>query len=125
MEIARMTRILPAQRERGVSGGEKKRHEISQLELLKPKPSRFSRDDSGLDIEHCASCRRRESGPIQRQIRAFLMSTHYTRIALREAGLRARVVAGHIVEGGGPAGERLESEGYERFVAEAGDVAAI
>ena len=48
-------RIDPAFAERnvneGFSGGEKKRHEILQLELLKPKIAILDETDSGLDVD--------------------------------------------------------------------------
>jgi len=39
----------------GFSGGEKKRHEILQLELLKPKIALLDETDSGLDVTRCGS----------------------------------------------------------------------
>ena len=76
----------------GFSGGEKKRHEIVQLELLKPRIAILDETDSGLDID----------------------------------ALRVHVfVGGRIVEEGGPElAEKLEAEGYERYLAGAGPAQA-
>ena len=64
----------------GFSGGEKKRHEIVQLELLKPKIAILDETDSGLDIDalrvvSAGVNRVREDGDT-----GILLITHYTRI---------------------------------------------
>jgi Fe-S cluster assembly ATP-binding protein len=105
----------------GFSGGEKKRHEILQLELLKPKMAILDETDSGLDIDALRVVsegvnRVREFGTT-----GFLLITHYTRILRYVKPDFVHVfVAGRIVEEGGPElAERLEAEGYERFLAAA------
>jgi Fe-S cluster assembly ATP-binding protein len=111
----------------GFSGGEKKRHEIVQLELLKPKVAILDETDSGLDIDALRVVsegvnRVREQGDT-----GVLLITHYTRILRYVRPDFVHVfVAGRIVEEGGPElAENLEAEGYERFVAAAaGSVAA-
>ena len=102
----------------GFSGGEKKRHEIMQLELLKPKVAILDETDSGLDIDALRVVsegvnRVRESGET-----GLLLITHYTRILRYIKPDFVHVfVAGRIVEEGGPElAERLEAEGYERFL---------
>src|SRR5919107_1943683 len=109
----------------GFSGGEKKRHEIMQLELLKPKIAILDETDSGLDIDAL----RVVSEGVNR-VRAtgeagLLLITHYTRILRYIKPDFVHVfVGGRIVEEGGPElAEVLESEGYERFLP-AGAVAA-
>ena len=106
----------------GFSGGEKKRHEIVQLELLKPAMAILDETDSGLDIDGL----RLVSEGINR-VRAtgqtgLLLITHYTRILRYVKPDFVHVfVAGRIVEEGGPElAERLEEEGYERYLAGAG-----
>jgi Fe-S cluster assembly ATP-binding protein len=101
----------------GFSGGEKKRHEILQLELLKPKMAVLDETDSGLDIDAL----RVVSEGVNR-VRAtgeagVLLITHYTRILRYVQPDFVHVfVGGKIVEEGGPElAERLESEGYVRF----------
>ena len=101
----------------GFSGGEKKRHEIVQLELLKPKIAVLDETDSGLDIDALRVVaegvnRVRESGDT-----GILLITHYTRILRYVTPDFVHVfVGGRIVEEGGPElAERLEAEGYERY----------
>ncbi|RSM72115.1 Fe-S cluster assembly ATPase SufC [Actinoplanes sp. ATCC 53533] len=103
----------------GFSGGEKKRHEIMQLELLKPKIAILDETDSGLDIDALRVVsegvnRVRESGEA-----GLLLITHYTRILRYIKPDFVHVfVAGKIVQEGGPElAEQLEAEGYERYVA--------
>ena len=103
----------------GFSGGEKKRHEIMQLELLKPKVAILDETDSGLDIDALRIVsegvnRVRETGET-----GLLLITHYTRILRYIKPDFVHVfVAGKIVQQGGPElAEQLEAEGYERYVA--------
>ncbi|MFY9330492.1 MAG: Fe-S cluster assembly ATPase SufC [Candidatus Nanopelagicales bacterium] len=103
----------------GFSGGEKKRHEILQLELLKPKIAVLDETDSGLDVDALRVVsegvnRFRESGDT-----GTLLITHYTRILRYITPDFVHVfVDGRIVESGGPElATQLEDEGYERFIA--------
>ena len=102
----------------GFSGGEKKRHEILQLELLKPRFAILDETDSGLDVDALKVVsegvnRVRETGEV-----GTLLITHYTRILRYITPDFVHVFAGgKIVEEGGPElADQLESEGYERFV---------
>ena len=102
----------------GFSGGEKKRHEILQLELLNPKVAVLDETDSGLDIDALKTVsegvnRYREQGD-----RGVLLITHYTRILRYITPDFVHVfVNGRIAEEGGPElAERLEAEGYDRYV---------
>ncbi|MFI6757634.1 Fe-S cluster assembly ATPase SufC [Micromonospora sp. NPDC050417] len=106
----------------GFSGGEKKRHEIVQLELLKPKVAILDETDSGLDIDALRVVsegvnRVRDTGQT-----GLLLITHYTRILRYIKPDFVHVfVGGKIVEqGGSELSEKLEAEGYERYVAGAG-----
>jgi len=110
----------------GFSGGEKKRHEIVQLELLAPAIAVLDETDSGLDIDALKVVsqginRVRETGRT-----GILLITHYTRILRYVSPDFVHVfVGGRIVEEGGPElAERLEAEGYERYLAGAGPAAA-
>ena len=110
----------------GFSGGEKKRHEIVQLELLKPKMAILDETDSGLDVDALRVVsqgvnRVRETGNT-----GLLLITHYTRILRYIKPDFVHVfVAGRIVEEGGPElADKLEEEGYERYVAGAGTALA-
>jgi Fe-S cluster assembly ATP-binding protein len=105
----------------GFSGGEKKRHEILQLELLKPKIAILDETDSGLDVDALRVVsegvnRFRETGDT-----GVLLITHYTRILRYVKADFVHVFAGgRIVEEGGPElADRLEDEGYERFASKA------
>ena len=102
----------------GFSGGEKKRHEILQLELLKPKIAILDETDSGLDVDALKVVsegvnRAKESSDL-----GVLMITHYTRILRYIKPDHVHVfVAGRIAEQGGPElADRLEAEGYDRFL---------
>ncbi|GAA1035704.1 Fe-S cluster assembly ATPase SufC [Virgisporangium ochraceum] len=110
----------------GFSGGEKKRHEIVQMELLKPKIAILDETDSGLDIDAL----RVVSGGISRVREAgdtgLLLITHYTRILRYVKPDFVHVfVGGKIVEeGGSELADKLEDEGYERYLAGAGPAKA-
>jgi len=101
----------------GFSGGEKKRHEILQMELLKPKIAILDETDSGLDVDALKTVsegvnRVRESGEV-----GTLLITHYTRILRYIKPDFVHVFSdGRIVESGGPElADKLESEGYESY----------
>jgi Fe-S cluster assembly ATP-binding protein len=102
----------------GFSGGEKKRHEILQLQLLNPKIAILDETDSGLDIDAL----RVVSEGINRfradQEHGVLLITHYTRILRYVQPDFVHVfVGGKIVaEGGSELAEELETSGYERFI---------
>ncbi len=103
----------------GFSGGEKKRHEILQMELLKPRIAILDETDSGLDVDALRIVsegvnRVKAGGDV-----GVLLITHYTRI-LRyiQPDFVHVFVDGRIAEEGGPElAERLEAEGYDRFLA--------
>ena len=104
----------------GFSGGERKRAEILQLELLKPHIAVLDETDSGLDVDALRVVseginRSRETGDT-----GIMLITHFTRI-LRyvkpefvHVFLDGRIVA----EGGAELAEQIEAEGYEQFTRE-------
>jgi Fe-S cluster assembly ATP-binding protein len=101
----------------GFSGGEKKRHEILQLELLKPKIAILDETDSGLDVDALRVVsegvnRVRENGDV-----GTLLITHYTRILRYITPDFVHVMAGgRIVDSGGAElAKKLEDEGYARY----------
>ncbi|MCE1173547.1 MAG: Fe-S cluster assembly ATPase SufC [Propionibacteriales bacterium] len=102
----------------GFSGGEKKRHEIAQLELLNPKFAILDETDSGLDIDALRIVSEGVNRYAANGDRGVLLITHYTRILNYIKPDFVHVfVDGHIVEeGGAELAERLEIEGYDRFV---------
>jgi Fe-S cluster assembly ATP-binding protein len=100
----------------GFSGGEKKRVEILQMALLKPRIAVLDETDSGLDIDALrivAGGVRRLVGPEM----GALVITHYQRILNYITPDFVHVfVDGRIVREGGPElAEQLEAEGYEAF----------
>ena len=101
----------------GFSGGEKKRHEILQLELLDPKMAILDETDSGLDIDALKVVSEGINRFREKPGHGVLLITHYTRILRYVKPDFVHVfVAGRIVEEGGPElAELLENEGYERF----------
>ena len=105
----------------GFSGGEKKRHEILQMELLQPKIAILDETDSGLDVDAL----RIVSEGVNRAKAAtdvgVLLITHYTRILRYITPDHVHVfVDGKVAEEGGPElAERLEDEGYDRYLAAA------
>ncbi len=103
----------------GFSGGEKKRHEVLQLELLKPKFAILDETDSGLDVDalRVVSEGVNRSKDVNNQ--GVLLITHYTRILRYIKPDYVHVfVDGRIVEQGGPElADELEAHGYDRFLA--------
>ena len=122
MEALRMD---PAFAERnvneGFSGGEKKRHEILQMELLKPKFAILDETDSGLDVDALRIVSEGVNRVKANTDTGFLLITHYTRILRYITPDFVHVfVDGRIAEEGGPElADRLENEGYDRFLTSA------
>ncbi|MDN4596080.1 Fe-S cluster assembly ATPase SufC [Leifsonia virtsii] len=102
----------------GFSGGEKKRNEILQLELLKPKFAVLDETDSGLDVDALKIVSEGVNRAKANTGLGILLITHYTRILRYIKPDFVHVfVAGKVAEQGGPElAERLEEEGYDRYV---------
>jgi Fe-S cluster assembly ATP-binding protein len=102
----------------GFSGGEKKRHEILQLELLNPKVAVLDETDSGLDIDALKVVSEGINRHREGEGHGVLLITHYTRILRYVQPDFVHVfVGGRIVAEGGPElADELESEGYEKYV---------
>jgi Fe-S cluster assembly ATP-binding protein len=102
----------------GFSGGEKKRHEILQLELLDPKIAILDETDSGLDIDALKVVAEGVNRYRAKEGHGVLLITHYTRILRYVKPDFVHVfVGGRIVREGGPElAEQLEASGYEEFV---------
>lgn len=110
----------------GFSGGEKKRHEILQLEVLKPKFAILDETDSGLDVDALKIVSEGVNRAKGSTGLGVLLITHYTRILryIRPDFVHV-IVAGKIVEEGGPElADRLEDEGYDRFLDPAAPIEA-
>jgi Fe-S cluster assembly ATP-binding protein len=100
----------------GFSGGEKKRVEILQMALLKPRIAVLDETDSGLDIDALkvvAAGVRKLVGPDM----GALVITHYQRILnyIQPDYVHVFVDGGIVAEGGPELAEKLEAEGYEAF----------
>ncbi|MGZ0710980.1 Fe-S cluster assembly ATPase SufC (plasmid) [Coraliomargarita sp. W4R53] len=110
----------------GFSGGEKKRHEILQLELLKPQFAVLDETDSGLDVDALKVVSEGVNRAKETSGLGVLLITHYTRILRYIHPDHVHVmIAGRIVEEGGPElADRLEDEGYDRYLEPAVDVEA-
>ncbi|WP_278313046.1 Fe-S cluster assembly ATPase SufC [Lolliginicoccus levis] len=101
----------------GFSGGEKKRHEILQLTVLKPKIAILDETDSGLDVDALRVVSEGVNRYKERENGGILLITHYSRILRYVQPDFVHVfAAGKIVESGGPElADELERDGYERF----------
>jgi len=102
----------------GFSGGEKKRHEILQLGLLKPKFAVLDETDSGLDVDALKIVADGVNRARAESEFGVLLITHYTRILryIRPDFVHV-FVDGRVAEEGGPElADRLEDEGYDRFL---------
>jgi Fe-S cluster assembly ATP-binding protein len=102
----------------GFSGGEKKRNEILQLELLKPKFAVLDETDSGLDVDALKIVSEGVNRAKAATGLGVLLITHYNRILRYVQPDFVHVfVAGRVAEQGGPElAVRLENEGYDRFL---------
>jgi len=115
-------RMDPAFSERnvneGFSGGEKKRHEILQMELLKPKYAVLDETDSGLDVDALKIVSEGVNRVHSENNMGVLLITHYTRILNYIKPDFVHVfVDGKVAEEGGPElAQRLEAEGYDRYL---------
>ncbi|MBF4767939.1 Fe-S cluster assembly ATPase SufC [Nocardioides agariphilus] len=102
----------------GFSGGEKKRHEIAQMELLDPGMAILDETDSGLDIDALKIVSEGVNRFRAKDAKAVLLITHYTRI-LRyiQPDFVHVFVDGRIADQGGPElAEELEANGYDKYV---------
>ena len=102
----------------GFSGGEKKRHEIVQLELLDPKVAVLDETDSGLDIDALKIVSEGVNRFKEKGDKGVLLITHYTRILRYITPDFVHVfVNGRVAEEGGrELADRLEAEGYDKYV---------
>jgi Fe-S cluster assembly ATP-binding protein len=104
----------------GFSGGEKKRNEVLQMAILRPKLAILDETDSGLDIDALKIV---ADGVNAQRSAAFsaLVITHYQRLLDHIVPDRVHVLAGgRIIRSGGPElAKELEASGYAGLVAEA------
>ena len=102
----------------GFSGGEKKRHEILQMELLKPKIAILDETDSGLDVDALRIVSEGVNRVKDGSDLGVMLITHYTRILRYIKPDFVHVFAnGKIVEEGGPElANKLEEKGYAEYI---------
>ncbi|MGZ8407365.1 MAG: ATP-binding cassette domain-containing protein, partial [Caulobacteraceae bacterium] len=101
----------------GFSGGEKKRMEILQMSMLKPRFLILDETDSGLDIDALKVVSEGVNA-LRAPDRAMLVITHYQRLLdYVKPDVVHVLVAGRIVASGGPElAHDLEAHGYDRFL---------
>lgn len=102
----------------GFSGGEKKRNEILQMELLEPKFAILDETDSGLDVDALRVVSEGVNRIHGKTNNGIALITHYTRILEYITPDYVHVFAnGKVVETGGPElAKQLEDEGYDRYL---------
>ena len=117
MDRLKVSRELAARYlNQGFSGGEKKRVEILQLAMLKPRIAMLDETDSGLDIDALRVVAEGVKELVSPEMGALVI-THYQRILNYIKPDFVHVfIDGRIVEEGGPElAHKLEAEGYERY----------
>ena len=104
----------------GFSGGEKKRHEILQMELLKPRFAILDETDSGLDVDALRIVSEGVNRVKSNSDIGVLLITHYTRILryIRPDHVHVLVAGKVAEEGDASLADKLEEEGYDRFVSQ-------
>ena len=102
----------------GFSGGEKKRHEVLQLDLLKPKFAVMDETDSGLDVDALRVVSDGINSYHEQNNGGIVMITHYKRILEYVKPDVVHVFAhGQIVKTGGPElADELDAQGYEQYI---------
>ncbi len=99
----------------GFSGGEKKRAEVLQLSMLRPKFAVLDETDSGLDIDAVRIVSEGVNRVVERERTGVLVITHYQRILTYIQPQFVHILlGGRVVEHGGPElVTQLENEGYD------------
>jgi Fe-S cluster assembly ATP-binding protein len=102
----------------GFSGGEKKRHEILQMELFKPRFAILDETDSGLDVDALRIVSEGVNRAKEQTDIGILLITHYTRILryIKPDFVHVFVDGKIAEEGGSELADRLEEEGYDRYL---------
>jgi Fe-S cluster assembly ATP-binding protein len=102
----------------GFSGGEKKRHEILQMELLKPSIAILDETDSGLDVDALKVVSEGVNRVAAAGTVGTLLITHYTRILryIKPDFVHVFVDGRIVAEGGPELADELEAQGYDVYV---------
>ena len=111
----------------GFSGGEKKRHEVLQMSLLKPKIAILDETDSGLDVDALRVVSKGVNEYKAQSDVGVLLITHYTRILRHITPTVVHVFAGGkiVKSGGAELADELEAEGYVKYTGAAESAAAV
>lgn len=120
VEVLKMKKDLPYRYlNDGFSGGEKKRNEILQLLMLKPKMAILDEIDSGLDVD-ALKVVGEAIQTVANENMGMLIITHYERILQYVQPQFVHImVEGQIIKSGGPELiTKIEEEGYEAFLNE-------
>jgi Fe-S cluster assembly ATP-binding protein len=101
-----------------MSGGEKKRNEILQLGILRPKIAVLDEVDSGLDVDALRAVSRRVEEETEERGLGVLAITHYRRLlTVLRADVVHVLVRGRVVATGGPElADELEATGYGAYL---------
>ncbi len=101
----------------GFSGGERKRAEILQMELLQPKMAILDETDSGLDVDALRTVSAGINRVADSGKTGVILITHFTRILQYVKPQFVHVfMDGRIVAEGGPElADIIEADGYEQF----------
>jgi Fe-S cluster assembly ATP-binding protein len=101
----------------GFSGGEKKRNEMLQLEMLEPRLAILDETDSGLDVDALRIVAEGVNS-LRNGERSFLIVTHYQRLLnYIKPDVVHILVDGQIVETAGPElALEVEKSGYEKYL---------
>jgi len=102
----------------GFSGGEKKKAEVLQLSVLKPKIAILDEPDSGLDIDAIKIVSSAVNDMTNRDHLGLLIITHYSRILsfIKPQFVHVMVDGKIVAEGGNELIEKLEKEGYDSYI---------
>lgn len=102
----------------GFSGGEKKKAEVLQLSVLKPKIAILDEPDSGLDIDAIKIVSNAVNKLSSKENLGLLIITHYSRILsfIKPQFVHVMVDGKIVAEGGNELIEKLEKEGYDSYM---------
>ncbi len=102
----------------GFSGGEKKKAEILQLSILKPKLAILDEPDSGLDIDAIKVVSSAVNNISGKENLGLLIITHYSRILsyIKPKYVHVMVDGKIVEEGGHELIEKLEKDGYDSYI---------
>jgi Fe-S cluster assembly ATP-binding protein len=102
----------------GFSGGEKKKSEVLQMSILKPKIAILDEPDSGLDIDAIRQVSSSINNIAKAENSALLIITHYSRILsyMKPEFVHVMVDGSIVDEGGRELVAKLEKEGYDSYI---------